>query len=91
MSFDRIGHNNGHNTFDRIGHNFVFTKLSFIVFVVKYFFLCYFLVVKNHELSQSTGYLVSVSLILEYVRNILWSVFFSINFLPDDELCNIAI
>ena len=54
-----------------------FIKLSFIVFMVKFFFLLSnFLVVEDYELYKSTSHLLSVQLTLEYVRILTWSIFF---------------
>ena len=49
-----------------------FTKLSFIVFTVR----CHFLVVEDYAFSQNTSHLRSVSLTLEYVRILSWSISF---------------
>ena len=54
-----------------------FIKLSFIVFMVKFFFLLSnFLVVEDYELYKSTSHLLSAQLTLEYVRILTWSIFF---------------
>ena len=52
-----------------------FTKLSFVVFIVRFFFLLNnFLLVEDHEFSQSTSHLLSVLLTLEDVRILSWSI-----------------
>ena len=70
-----------------------FTKLSFILFTGRCFFLLiHFLVVEDYELSKSTSH-VSLPLTLECDRILSWSIsfFFCFNCLPDDFLCKIAI
>ena len=71
-----------------------FTKLSFILFMARYFFLLiHFLVVEDYELFKSISHVVSVPLTLECVRNISLSIsfFFYFNCSPDDVLCKIPI
>ena len=64
----------------------------FIVFMVRWFFLLrHFLVVEDYELSQRKRYVRSVTLTLEYVRTLSWSLFSYTNSLPNDVLCEIAI
>ena len=66
-----------------------FTKLSFILFTVRFFFLLiHFLEVEDYELPKSTSHVLSVLLSLEYVRILFWSIcfFFYFNCLPDDVL-----
>ena len=71
-----------------------FKKLSFILFMIRHFFLLIqFLVVEDYELSKSTSHILSVPLNLEYVRILSWSISFFPYFkcLPDDVLCKITI
>ena len=71
-----------------------FTKLSFILFMVKCFIsLIHFIVGEHYEFPKSTIHILSVPLNLECVRILSWSIsFFSyFNCLPDDVLCKIAI
>ena len=64
----------------------------FIVFMVRWFFLLrHFLVVEDYELSQRKRYVRSVTLTLEYVRTLSWSLFSYTNSLPNDVLCEIPI
>ena len=69
-----------------------FTKLSFIVFMVRWLLLLsYFLLVEDYELSQSTHHLVRVQLTVEYDKILSCSISsFYINCLLDDVLCKIA-
>ena len=73
------------------------TKLSFIVFIVRSFFLLsHFLVVEDYELSKSTIHIPIVPLNLECTRILTWSIsfflffFFYFNCLPDDVLCYLS-
>ena len=68
-----------------------FTKLSFIVFMVRWLLLLsYFLLVEDYELSQST-HLLRVQLTVEYDKILSCSISsFYINCLLDDVLCKIA-
>ena len=53
-------------------------KLSFILFMVRCFFLLiHFLVVEEYELSRSARHILSVALTLECVRVLRWSISFS--------------
>ena len=55
-----------------------FNKLSFILFMIRHFFLLIqFLVVEDYELPKSTSHILSVPLNLEYVRILSWSISFS--------------
>ena len=72
----------------------LFTKLSFILFMVRCFFLLiHFLLVEDYELPKSTSHFLSVPLNLECIRipSRFISFFFYFNCLPDDVLCKIAI
>ena len=52
-----------------------FTKLSFILFMVRCFFLpIHFLVAEDYELPKSTSYILIVPLTLESVRILSWSI-----------------
>ena len=82
MCFDKIGHDTG-----------LLHKIKFYCVYNKFFFLLsHFLVVKDYELYQSTSDLLSVSLTLEYVRILSWSIsfFFSIRFLRYNVLSKIC-
>ena len=71
-----------------------FKKLSFILFMVRCFFLLiHFLVVEDYESSKITSHVLSVPLNLECVRILSWTIYFFSNFncLPDDVLYKIAI
>ena len=72
-----------------------FTKLSFILFMIRCFFLLiHFLVVEYYGLLKSTSHILSHILPLsqEYVRiHLDPSLFFNFNCLPDDDLCKIVI
>ena len=71
-----------------------FTKSSFIVFMIRYFFsLVYFLVVEDYELFKSTSHLLRVPVSLEHDGTLSWSISFFcyISFFPDDVLCKIVI
>ena len=53
-------------------------KLSFILFMVRCFFLLiHFLVVEEYEFSRSARHVLSVALTLECVRVLCWSISFS--------------
>ena len=66
-----------------------FTKLTFIVFMVRCFvLLSHFWIVQNCELSKSTSLLLSVSLTLECVKILSWSIsFFSTSFVSLMMFC----
>ena len=69
------------------------TKLSFILFMVRYLFLLiHFLKVGDYELLKSTNHVLRVPLTLKRVKILSSSVpFFYFNSLLDDVLCKIAI
>ena len=65
----------------------LFTKLSFIMFMIRPFFLLSdFLVVEDYALSKSTTHLLKVQLIHPLQ---LWNTS-HFNCLPDDVLCKIS-
>ena len=71
-----------------------FPKSSFILFMVRCFFLLiHFLVVEDYELPKSTSRILSASLNLECVRILFWSTSFSsyFNCLSGDVVRKIAI
>ena len=79
---------------DRAYYCSFFTKLRFILFMVRCFFLLiHFLAVEDYELPKSTSHILIVPLNLDYANILSWSIsFFSyFNCLPDDVLCKIAI
>ena len=63
MPFDRMGQTTGLLS--------VYGKMLFL--------LIHFLVVEDYELSQSTSYLTSMPLTLEYVRILSWSISFDVH------------
>ena len=68
--------------------------LSFIVFLVRRFFLLsHFLVIQDYELSKSTGHRLTVPLTLVCARILSWSTccFFYFHYLHDAAVCKIAI
>ena len=70
-----------------------FTKLRFIVFMARWFFLLsHFLVGGDHKLSKSTSHFLSMPITLEYVTFHLGPSLFSlIQSSPNDALCKVTI
>ena len=68
------------------------TKLNFIVFMVRCFFLlCQVLVAEDYELSQSTFSKCAINSGMSHNSSFIHLFFFYFNCLPDDFLCNITI
>ena len=81
------------NVFDKIENILVlFTKLSFIVFLLRCFLLLnHFLVVEDFGLSKITRHLLSMPIIPEHVRILSWAISFFFYFTCLLILCNITI
>ena len=82
------------NVFDKIWHTTALLReIRFCcVYGRCFFFLRHSLVVEDYELPQSSTYLLSVLLTLEYVRILSWPIsFFSTSILADDILRKIPI
>ena len=81
-------------SFDRIELLVFFTKFSFILFMVRWFFLLiHFLIVGDFEWSKTASHILTVPLTLECVRTLSWSisVFFYFNCFSDDVLCKFCV